>query len=391
MKITDFQVFEIHAGWRSWLFVRVSADTLEGWSEISDSNTCNLATISFLRSTKEVIVGTDVDNYLHTLHLLGSLFIQNIQFSALKPLAGIENAFIDLFCKANKISAIKYLKGFPKNSVPIYWSHFGTTRCRAYNVCDLPQLLQRSDILPVLDHAASLGIQTIKSNIIVFDQLNNSSFVFMPGSFKGYNTNYKFPSQYDYSRAVQSIASWIDYIRHNSELNIAIDLNFNLPSSYFPLLSTRAAWYEFDVIDISTTAAHSSHFPKSLNLVTGENSLTYDTFRYLIKSPVPVLSLDPCWLGSSRTIQFVSLAEKAGKSITIHNFNGHLSTYIALSHCSIVNNLHFLEVDLDDVPWKDSIFSSTPCIVNGYIEYDDNSFGWGCDLLLDNAHEYIIN
>ena len=389
MKITDYQVIEIDAGWRSWIFIRISSDNIHGWSEISDSNTCNQSSISFLRSLGELILDTDIDQYIHTLHLLSSKFVQNLNFGALKPLSGIENAFIDLFCKFNRISAISYLQGFPNNKVPVYWSHFGTTRTRAFEVCKLPQLNTYNDILPTLDQCQELGISTVKSNIIIFPSDQNS-YVFMPGAFKGYQTAFKYPSRGDYDFAIRSIHKWIDFISSNSNLNVAIDLNFNIPSLYLPSLSSSSAWYEFDTIDCCKVSEYCIHFPDNISLITGENALTYDSFKYIVDSPVPILSLDPCWLGSAKTRKFINLAEQYDKFITVHNFNGHLSTFISLAHCSLINNLHYLEIDLDDVPWKDSIFSNSPEIIDGYIYSDNSIYGWGCDLLLDKASKYII-
>ena len=70
-------------------------------------------------------------------------------------------------------------------------------------------------------------------------------------------------------------------------------------------------------------------------MVTGENALTFDSFKYIVDSPVPIISLDPCWLGSSKTCNFINIAEQNNKFITVHNFNGHLSTFISLAHCSL--------------------------------------------------------
>ena len=39
-----------------------------------DSNTCNQASIAFLRSLGELVLDTDVDQYIHTLHFPQSLF-----------------------------------------------------------------------------------------------------------------------------------------------------------------------------------------------------------------------------------------------------------------------------------------------------------------------------
>ena len=47
--------------------------------------------------------------------------------------------------------------------------------------------------------------------------------------------------------------------------------------------------------------------------------------------------------------------------------------------CSLVNNFKIGEIDVDDVPWKDEIFSDIPKIENGSFIFNEKP-GWGCYL-----------
>ena len=380
----------MNAGWRIWLFIRITAGDQVGWSELSDSNTCNESTVAFIRSISNFVVGSDIDKYSILISRLKRRFVQNLGFSSLKPLAGVENALIDLFCKLNKLSAVSLLRGFDSGSFDVYWSHFGTTRVRASEVCCLQRITSINDIMPAIDHCLSLGINTVKSNIIVFPS-DADSFVFMPGSGKGYSTKYSSPSERDYCRAIESIADWVEFIIDSSNISVAIDLNFNLFPRHLSQLTSSASWYEFDCYSSLHINDYLSNFPSNVLLVSGENCLTPDSLAPLLQSTLPVISLDPCWLGISSAIRHATLCNHYGKAVTIHNFNGHLSTFISLAFASTLKDLIFFELDLDYVPWKDKIFTNIPEIHNGRIYYDSSKYGWGCDLDLEAAHEFIIS
>ena len=104
-----------------------------------------------------------------------------------------------------------------------------------------------------------------------------------------------------------------------------------------------------------------------------------------------MISVDPCWLGISAAMRHATLCNYYGKAVTIHNFNGHLSTFISLAFASTLTDSCYFEVDLDDVPWKDNIFTNIPEIHSGRIHYDSSLYGWGCDLDLEAANDFIIS
>ena len=90
MEIKSFDIIQVNAGWRIWSFIRISAGDQVGWSELSDSNTCNESTVAFLRSISTLVIGSDVDKYSTLITRLRRRFVQNLGFSSLKPLAGVE-------------------------------------------------------------------------------------------------------------------------------------------------------------------------------------------------------------------------------------------------------------------------------------------------------------
>ena len=49
-----------------------------------------------------------------------------------KAIGGIENALLDLKGKALGVSVAELYGGPTRETVPLYWSHCGTTRARAW-------------------------------------------------------------------------------------------------------------------------------------------------------------------------------------------------------------------------------------------------------------------
>ena len=82
------------------------------------------------------------------------------------------------------------------------------------------------------------------------------------------------------------------------------------------------------------------------------------------------------------------MAELNNINVTCHNFNGHLSSFISMHFCSLIPNFRIAEFDVDDVPWKDELFSHKPIINNGNFEFN-NRPGWGCDVNENALRKYL--
>ena len=52
-------------------------------------------------------------------------------------------------------------------------------------------------------------------------------------------------------------------------------------------------------------------------------------------------------------------------------------------------NLFIAEIDYDDVPWINKIFSNKPNVKDGYF-LPNNKPGWGCDIIEKNLNNYRI-
>jgi L-alanine-DL-glutamate epimerase-like enolase superfamily enzyme len=48
-----------------------------------------------------------------------------------------------------------------------------------------------------------------------------------------------------------------------------------------------------------------------------------------------------------------------------HNFYGHMSTLMSTHFCVAIPNFRIMEIDIDDVPWKDDLVTEPPRIENG--------------------------
>ena len=62
-----------------------------------------------------------------------------------------------------------------------------------------------------------------------------------------------------------------------------------------------------------------------------------------------------------------------------HNFYGHMSTLMSAHFCSAIPNFRIMEIDIDDVPWKDDLVTVPPVIENGHLILPKTP-GWGADV-----------
>lgn len=386
MTITSINIYKIKAGWRSWSYLQISAGDVSGWAEFSDSNTCINSTIEAILHCKTLLLGTDPDYYQDTLLSIRNTYRQNVNSLCAKAVAAIENALIDLKARCNKMSVLQLIGGHKQRPIDVYWSHFGTTRIRAHESCMLDTIRDYSDLAALINEGAELGITTYKSNICI--PADHGWKVYMPGSGKGIAGSRA--THVEMTNAVRSINQWIASCKEIAPtFSFAIDLNYNLQPNYHRMLTDDAAWYEFDVNTVRALEAHT--FDTRQVRVTGENLLTLDEIAKAFESPnVDIVSIDPCWLGVEKVKYANQLSQLYSKPITIHNFNSHLSTAISFSCSHLIENLHFLETDIDDVPWKDKIAKSIPCYRNGQLSFEAD-IGWGCEPRMEELQLYLEN
>ena len=97
------------------------------------------------------------------------------------------------------------------------------------------------------------------------------------------------------------------------------------------------------------------------------------------KHAMDVASIDIIWNGFIRSKQIADMAEVYEMNVTPHNYNGHLSTFISAQFCALIPNLRIMEYDVDDVPWRDELFTNLPKIKDGMMEVPKGP-GWGTEV-----------
>ena len=74
-----------------------------------------------------------------------------------------------------------------------------------------------------------------------------------------------------------------------------------------------------------------------------------------------------------------SMADAYEVNVAPHNFNGHLGSLISAHFCAVVPNFKVMEIDIDDIRWKDDIVTVPPVIENGEFLLPTGP-GWGADV-----------
>ena len=135
MKVASLETHFCDAGWRPWIFLELTTDDgLVGWAEITDSHGSPRGLAGIVEDLAPVVVGKDPrateriywELYRHTRQSPGSVIA--------KAIAGIENALLDVKAKALGVPVYELFGGPTRDTIPMYWSHCGTTRARAWEV-----------------------------------------------------------------------------------------------------------------------------------------------------------------------------------------------------------------------------------------------------------------
>ncbi|MCY4503614.1 MAG: mandelate racemase/muconate lactonizing enzyme family protein, partial [Alphaproteobacteria bacterium] len=89
--------------------------------------------------------------------------------------------------------------------------------------------------------------------------------------------------------------------------------------------------------------------------------------------------IDVPWNGFSESLKIAAMCDAWEVNIAPHNFYGHLSTLMSAHLCATVPNFRIMEIDIDDVPWKDDLVTVPPQIENGELILPTGP-GWGADV-----------
>ena len=123
-------------------------------------------------------------------------------------------------------------------------------------------------------------------------------------------------------------------------------------------------------------------------IMSGENLFGLRGYRpYFEAGSMDIVMVDIPWNGFGDSRKVAALAESYELNVAPHNYYSHLASNIALNLCACTPNVHIMEIDIDDVPWKDDLTGGPMEFDNGYARIPTKP-GWGVDLDEDVARAH---
>ncbi len=385
MKIARLETLFCDAGWRPWIFLKATTDDgAVGWAEITDSHGSPRGLAGIVEDLAPLVVGRDPraveaiywDLYRATRQSPGSV----VQ----KAIGGIENALLDLKAKALGVPVYELFGGPTRDSVEVYWSHCGTTRARAWEVTGTQKLVSYDDVTALGREVVERGFRAFKTNIVV---PGDEPQVLMPG-FHGENLD-RNPSPELEDALVRLLEAFHEGTEGRAEP--VVDLNFNLTAEGVLRVARRLEdfdlmWLEVDSFDPESLAGVRGG--TTIPICSGENLYTSRGFRpFLEAGSLDVASVDVIWNGFHQAKKIADLAETFEVNCAPHNYYSHLATFISAQWCAAIPNVRILEVDVDDVPWREQLTTAVPELDGGRLRIPAGP-GWGADVNEDVLREH---
>jgi L-alanine-DL-glutamate epimerase-like enolase superfamily enzyme len=306
---------------------------------------------------------------------------------AAKAIAGIELALWDIKAKALGVPVYELFGGPLRDRQRVYWSHCGTSRARNAGLIGAPPLRSLDDVFRLGEEVVRRGYTALKTNIVY---PGDPARVFFEGFGGGPGTT----DQNVTDEMLRHIESLIGTFRRavGRHVGIALDLNFNFKPEAArricqALETFEPMWVEIDLYD--PAALREVKDGTRVPICSGENLYGLRGYRpFLDARAMDVVMIDVPWNGFAQSKRIADLAESHDLNVAPHNYYSHLATLHSLHLCATVPNVRIMEVDVDDVPWKDALVTPPPAIEAGHALLPTRP-GWGADLDEAVARQHV--
>jgi L-alanine-DL-glutamate epimerase-like enolase superfamily enzyme len=378
MKITKVESLHADAGWRVFSYLKISTDEgLVGWAEYNESyGSQGLSAV--IARLSEKLAGRDpraserivADLYAITRQAHGGVNAQAI--------AAIENALLDIRGKALGVPVYTLFGGPVRDRFRLYWSHCGTYLVEQSQHVGQPPLRSLEDVKALGKRVAQSGFTALKTNILIFDE---KPYIHMPGFARRGE-----PPELNAERhVIDALQKLIAAFQAGAGpgVEILLDLNFNFKTEGY-LRVARALdemgllWFEIDSYEPRALA----HIRRSLRTPVASLESLHGMRAFLPffeHQSVDVAIIDEIWNGVAQSIKIAALAEAYEVNVAPHNFYGHLCTLHSAHFCATIPNFRIMEIDVDDVPWKNDLVTVPPRIEKGHLLLPTGP-GWGADV-----------
>ena len=386
MKVTKIESLHCDAGWRVFSFLKISTDEgLVGWSEYNESYGSKGLTGVIERLSPQV-VGEDPRNHERIFALLYASTRQAPGGINGQAIAAIENALVDTRAKALGVPIYALLGGKIRERLRLYWSHCGSYRMSEATAKHMGKQPIKSldDIVKMGGEVRERGLSALKCNIFLFGDAPGATGMHMPG-FARNPSGAQVPELNAERPVLEALKAQMAAFREGAgpDVDILLDLNFNFKTEGY-LKVARALepydlfWYEIDIYDPDALALirRSTRTP----IASCESLFGTREFRpYFEQRSMDVAIIDVPWNGIWQSYKIAAMADAYEVNVAPHNFYGHLSTLMSAQFCAALPNFRIMEIDIDDVPWKDELVTHPPEIEDGYLVVSDRP-GWGADV-----------
>jgi L-alanine-DL-glutamate epimerase-like enolase superfamily enzyme len=379
MKIVKIEDLHCGAGWRDFSFLKITTDDgIVGWSEYNESyGSAGLTAV--IRRLAQSLIGMDprpIERITSTFYAVTRQAPGGINQQAM---AAIENALLDVKAKALGVPVYALFGGPVRDRLPLYWSHCGSYRLNNAAIMGLEPVRSLDDVVKLGRHVKESGFKALKTNIFRFD-LDPPS-MHQPGFARG-------PGHPELNVDRATLAAITDCLAAfregaGADIGIHLDTNFNFKTEGYIKIARACEPYDLAWLEID------SYDPEGLRLIRDrapmpvascESLFGRRQFRpYFENRSVDVAIIDVPWNGLLESLKISAMAEAYEINCAPHNFYGHMSTLMSAHLCAAMPNFSIMEIDIDDVPWKDDLVTHPPTIQNGELIVPTRS-GWGADV-----------
>lgn len=356
-------------------------DGLVGWSECTDSHGSPRGIEGVIKDLSELLIGKDPRETEKLYWTMYSRTRQSPGSIVAKAIGGIENALLDIKAKSLGVPVYELFGGAIREKIPLYWSHCGTTRVRAWQAVGKPRIATLEDVKTFGQEVLNSGFKVVKTNLAI---LGENPHIYMPAFAKS-SGGPELNLTRDTLAAVENYIGTLHYVMGES-VELAVDLNFNFKTEGFITMGRmlekfNPMWLEMD--SYNPEALLKVKQSLGVPICSGENLYGPRGFRpYFEKHAMDIASIDIPWNGFSQSKKIADLAELYEMNVTPHNYYSHLATFMSAQFCATVPNFKIMEVDVDDVPWREEIVTNLPKIENGILEIPKGP-GWGTEVSED--------
>lgn len=166
-------------------------------------------------------------------------------------------------------------------------------------------------------------------------------------------------------------------------VGLHVDLNFNFKTEGYIRMAQALepfslVWAEIDSYDPAALATirRSTRTP----IASCESLYGRRQFKpYFEQQSVDVAIIDVAWNGILESFKIAAMADAYEINVAPHNFNGHIGSLMSAHLCAAIPNFRVMEIDIEDVPWKDDLVSHVPVIENGELLVP-TGVGWGAEV-----------